>query len=91
MKKIISKSLFAAVFVIGIGSFTTTTVQAQMDKSLSCWDKTGSKVNLENFDDLDFNVFTDQKWDQVSNSHGKDIIVHWPDGRTTKGIDAHIQ
>ena len=52
--------------------------------------KLSEKANLENFDDLDFNVFSGQKWDQLGKSHNKDITVHWPDGRTTKGIDAHI-
>lgn len=48
------------------------------------------KANLENFDDLDFNVFSGQKWDQLGKSHAKSVIVHWPDGRTTTGIDVHI-
>ena len=48
------------------------------------------KANLENFDDLDFNVFSGQKWDQLGKSHAKNIVVHWPDGRTTTGIDTHI-
>lgn len=48
------------------------------------------KAHLENFDDLDFNVFSGQKWDQLGKSHAQNIIVHWPDGRTTTGIDAHI-
>jgi hypothetical protein len=47
------------------------------------------KAHLENFDDLDFNVYTGQEWDQLGKSHSKDITVHWPDGRMTKGIDAH--
>lgn len=46
--------------------------------------------NLRTFDDLDFNVFSNQKWSQLSHSHAQDVIVHWPDGRTTVGIDAHI-
>lgn len=46
--------------------------------------------NLANFDDLDFNVFSNRKWDQLSHSHAKDILVHWPDGHTTTGIDVHI-
>lgn len=49
------------------------------------------KAHLENFDDLDFNVFSGQKWDQLGKSHAKDVIVHWPDGRITKGIDVHIE
>lgn len=47
--------------------------------------------NLETFDDLDYNIFTGQKWDQLGKSHHKDIVVHWPDGRVTRGIDEHIK
>jgi len=47
-------------------------------------------ANLENFDDLDFNVFTNQKWTELHRSHSAGVVVHWPDGRTTNGIDAHI-
>lgn len=47
-------------------------------------------ANLENFDDLDFNVYNGQKWDQLGKSHAKDILVHYPDGSTTKGLDPHI-
>lgn len=47
--------------------------------------------NLETFDTLDFEVFTGQKWDRLHESHAKDILVHWPDGHTTTGIDKHIE
>lgn len=50
----------------------------------------GEKSNLDNFDDLDFNVYSGQKWDQLTKSHSKDILVHYPDGHTTKGLDAHV-
>ncbi|MGB0749562.1 MAG: ester cyclase [Magnetospiraceae bacterium] len=46
--------------------------------------------NLETFDILDFEVFTGQKWDRLHESHAQDIVVHWPDGRTTTGLDVHI-
>jgi len=46
--------------------------------------------HLETFDELDFDVFTNQKWERLHESHSKDIIVHWPDGRTTEGIEPHI-
>jgi predicted ester cyclase len=48
-------------------------------------------THIATFDDLDFNVFTNQKWDELQKSHSKDIVVHWPDGHSTKGIDVHIQ
>src|SRR3989475_4282584 len=51
----------------------------------------GVSARLATFDDLDFNVFTHQKWDQLRRSHPKDIVVHWPDGHQTKGIDKHIE
>jgi hypothetical protein len=47
--------------------------------------------NIATFDDLDFNVFTNQKWDQLNKSHAKDIVVHWPDGHQTKGLEKHIE
>jgi SnoaL-like polyketide cyclase len=47
--------------------------------------------HLATFDSLDFDVFTNQKWDRLHESHSKDITVHWPDGHQTKGIEKHIE
>jgi SnoaL-like polyketide cyclase len=47
--------------------------------------------NLANFDDLDFRVYTGQQWQDLHRSHGKDIVVHWPDGHTTKGLEKHVE
>ena len=47
--------------------------------------------HLKTFDELDFNVFSNQKWDRLSESHADDIMVTWPDGRETKGISKHIE
>ncbi|EYU17123.1 ester cyclase [Photorhabdus aegyptia] len=46
--------------------------------------------NLANFDDLDFRVYTDQRWWDLHKSHAMNIIVHYPDGHTTKGIRQHL-
>jgi hypothetical protein len=46
--------------------------------------------HLKKFDTLDFDVFSNQKWDRLKESHSPDILVHWPDGHVTKGIDRHI-
>lgn len=48
------------------------------------------QANLANFDDLDFRVYSGQKWDDFSKSHAPDILVHYPDGSTTKGIPDHL-
>lgn len=47
--------------------------------------------NLRNFDDLDFNVYSHQKWDEMDKSHAQDIIVHYPDGTVTHGLKEHIE
>jgi len=47
--------------------------------------------NLANFDDLDFHVYTGQQWENLHKSHGKDIVVYYPDGHTTKGLPDHIK
>jgi hypothetical protein len=46
--------------------------------------------NLKVFDTLDFEVFSNQKWERLHESHAKDIVVTWPDGHETRGIDKHI-
>lgn len=47
-------------------------------------------ANLKKFDTLDFDVYSNQKWDRLKETHSPDILVHYPDGSTTKGLDAHI-
>jgi len=47
--------------------------------------------NLAKFDDLDFNAFSAQDWEGFHRSHSEDILVHWPDGHTTKGFAKHIE
>src|SRR5882672_1001553 len=32
-----------------------------------------------------------EQGDQLTKSHAKDILAHYPDGHTTRGIDAHIE
>lgn len=46
--------------------------------------------NLKTFDVLDFDIFSNQAWDRLHESHARDIVVTWPDGHETKGIDRHI-
>lgn len=46
--------------------------------------------NLVKFDTLDFNVFSKRDWARFHESHAEDVIVHFPDGHTTKGLKKHI-
>lgn len=54
-------------------------------------EKANTEKNLSTFDDLDFKVFSNQEWTRLHESHSKDIIVHWPDGHYTTGIEQHIK
>jgi len=45
---------------------------------------------LKTFDELDFEVFSSQKWERLLESHAENIVVTWPDGRETTGIEKHI-
>src|SRR5512145_1588929 len=47
------------------------------------------EASLKTFDVLDFDVFSNQKWDRLGESHAQDIIVTWPDGHETRGIAKH--
>jgi predicted ester cyclase len=48
-------------------------------------------ARLATFDTLDYDVFSNQQWDRLSESHASDIVVTWPDGRETSGIAQHIE
>ena len=48
------------------------------------------EVHIATFDTLDFDVFSNQQWDRLGESHAQDIIVSWPDGHDTRGIQQHI-
>ena len=47
--------------------------------------------NLKVFDTLDFDVFSNQKWNRLHESHADDIVVTWPDGHETKGLARHTE
>jgi len=49
------------------------------------------KKNLETFDELDYVVFSNQEWTRLHESHSKDVVVNWPDGHHTNGIEKHIE
>lgn len=97
MQKVFRSGFFAAATATMLFLLPASAVRAQTggaalhQAALACWDEVGSKANLDDFDDLDFNVFTNQKWDGLNRSHAENIVVHWPDGRTTTGIEVHIE
>jgi hypothetical protein len=47
--------------------------------------------HLKTFDALDFDVFSNQRWDRFKESHSENIKVYWPDGHVTEGLATHIE
>jgi hypothetical protein len=82
--------------------FTVTAFADTLAKSPWIGTKVGEKTptvnipknlakNLATFDELDFQVYTKQDWNNLHKSHSENILVHYPDGHTTTGIPDHIK
>ena len=85
IQKLTGTGIVAVATLMATGCATTgSTQQHEADQARIA-------ANLANFDDLDFNVFTGQKWAELHRSHAQDITVYWPDGHSTKGIERHIE
>lgn len=83
----------ARAFCLGFGLVTLSGYVEAADSKLAHYQAAEKLANahIATFDTLDFDVFTNQKWDRLKESHSKDITVHWPDGHETKGIEKHIE
>lgn len=73
--------------------FAAVTASGCVHPDLARFEREAREVetHLSTFDTLDYDVFTHQKWDRLHESHAADVVVHWPDGHQTKGIDVHIE
>ena len=85
-------------FILGAGAFLGILLVALLAASLVGSGVTAAQQatdlvakHLKTFDELDYDVFSNQKWDRLSESHADDIVVTWPDGHETKGITKHIE
>ncbi len=50
-----------------------------------------AEANMQTFDELDFEIFSNQDWGRLHESHADDIIVTWPDGSDRLGAELHIE
>jgi predicted ester cyclase len=75
------------------GTDTKASESAQSTEQSAALNDSASHIaeHLAKFDTLDFDVFSNQKWDRLKESHAADITVTWPDGHETHGIDKHIE
>lgn len=93
MKKL--NLILAAIMLIG--SFAANAqskkeiknAKKQLDEILA-----GQKLTedyLQKFDTLDFVVYSNQEWERLHESHADNILVYYPDGSTTVGLEDHIK
>jgi hypothetical protein len=88
--------VFTAVIISSCSSGDTAALQARVDSLQTELKKFTDEqammqTYLMRFDSLDFDVFSNQKWDLLNVSHADDITVNWPDGHHTDGIAKHIE
>ena len=63
----------------------TTAIKAMTDGKMAL------EHNLAKFDTLDYVIFSNQEWVRFHESHANDIVVNWPDGHHTTGLEKHIE
>jgi predicted ester cyclase len=87
-----------SLYILGSGALLGLVLVALIVASLTGSGATAAQQktdlvakHLKTFDELDYDVFSNQKWDRLSESHADDIVVTWPDGHETKGIAKHIE
>jgi hypothetical protein len=82
------------IALVGALTLTATAAFAQTKTSTELQNfrtaQAMANANLKTFDTLDFDVFSNQKWERLTESHAKDITVYWPDGHVAKGLGKHI-
>lgn len=49
-------------------------------------EKGATELRIAKFDTLDFDFYSNQKWDMFTHNHADNIKVYYPDGSTTTGL-----
>lgn len=93
MNRTLIQSLVATATLATLGFASAQTLAENPATPAPKHEKQAPKVerNLKVFDNLDFDVFSNQKWDRLKESHSPDIVVTWPDGHETKGLAKHTE
>lgn len=98
-RKVIATLVIVTMFTMLTGCSTNSGVSNEMETKMDSMQTLLKNIaegnaslekNLITFDTLDFTVFSNQDWVRLHESHSKDIVVNWPDGHHTNGIDKHI-
>ncbi|GLY95416.1 hypothetical protein [Actinoplanes sp. NBRC 103695] len=92
-RKLLSDGGFAAQGAVALGA-TVSGGPAEAHEAVRNGFPEGSsraeREHLRTFDELDLEIFLVHDWPRFAESHAPDVKVHWPDGRTTEGLDPHV-
>ena len=96
MANVVGLTVLVSVAVVAAcsrGDAGNASLSASSTEQSAALNDSASKIaeHLMKFDTLDFDVFSNQKWDRLRESHAPDITVTWPDGHETHGLDRHIE
>jgi len=96
MKKIKSIAAVAALVLVAALTFSSCTnnnveLQAKVDSLQNelkkfTDEKTLTEQRLLKFDTLDYEYYSNQKWDMFKHNHADNIKVYYPDGFITEGL-----
>lgn len=101
MKKPTRIQAIALLLIVGVIAIFTScsgnsqeekikTLQAELDKYKA--DEALAEKRFAVFDTLDYDFYSNQKWDQFNHSHADNIKVYYPDGNITTGLyPQHIE
>jgi hypothetical protein len=86
-------ALVAMAALVPAATVSAAAAESPIDPKLAQYQSAEKLVaqHLATFDELDYVVFSGQQWVRLHESHSKDVIVHWPDGHFTTGIEKHIE
>ncbi len=99
MKKTIRKSAAAAALVLVSATANAADEPSYIEGGIKpdkyysggAIDGPLGEQHLKTFDELDYDVFSNQDWTRLHESHDENVIVTWPDGHSTVGINVHIE
>jgi len=72
-----------AAGALGLGGFLSTPALSGTAESKN------EAEHLAKLSAADFEIFMHRDWKRFKESHSEDVLVHWPDGHTTRGLASH--